>query len=92
MQDDPLEHVMEDDDFFLEEVKVTAPAPAAGPTQGTYVGKYGNSDIFPEQGFEDDFSYFDQRFSAFTTFSLFTCLIVMVTGAIFLMCMFLGYV
>ena len=90
MQDDPLEDVIEDDDFFGEEVGVTAPAP--GMTQGTYVGEYGDSGIFPDKDHGDDISYFDQRFSAFTTFSLFACLVVMVTGAIILICMFLGYV
>ena len=38
MQDDPLEDVIEDDDFFGEEDAVPAPAP--GVTQGTYVGEY----------------------------------------------------
>ena len=90
MQDNPLEDVIEDDDFFGEEVEVTAPAP--GMTQGTYVGEYGDSGIFPDKDYGDDILYFDQRFSAFTTFSLFACLIVMVIGAIFLICMFLGYV
>ena len=90
MQDDPLEDVIEDDDFFGEEVGVTAPAP--GMTQGTYVGEYGDSGIFPDKDRGDDISYFDQRFSAFTTFSLFACLVVMVTGAMILICMFLGYV
>ena len=92
MQDDPLEDVIEDDDFFGEEVEVTAPAPAPGMTQGTYVGEYGDSGIFPDKDHGDDISYFDQRFSAFTTFSLCACLVVMVIGAIFLICMFLGYV
>ena len=96
MQDDPLEDVIEDDDFFGEEVGVTAPAPAPGMTQGTYVGEYGDSGIFPDQDLEDDIDSeifnFDQHFSAFTTFSLFACLVVMVTGAIILICMFLGYV
>ena len=32
MQDDPPEDVIEDDDFFGEEVAVTAPAPAPGMT------------------------------------------------------------
>ena len=90
MQDDPLEDVIEDDDFFGEEVEVTAPAP--GMTQGTYVGEYGDSGIFPDKDHGDDISYFDQRFSAFTTFSLFACLVVMLIVAIFLICMFLGYV
>ena len=96
MQDDPLEDVIEDDDFFGEEVGVTAPAPAPGMTQGTYVGEYGDSGIFPDQDLEDDIDSeifnFDQHFSAFTTFSLFACLVVMVTGAMILICMFLGYV
>ena len=86
MQDDALEDVIEDDDFFGEEVEVTAPAP--GMTQGTYVGEYGDSGIFPDDGVDD----IPQHFSAFTTFSLFACLVVMVIGAIFLICMFLGYV
>ena len=90
MQDDPLEDVIEDDDFFGEEVEVTAPAP--GMTQGTYVGEYGDSGIFPDKDHGDDISYFDQRFSAFTTFSLFACLVVMLIVAIFLICMFLRYV
>ena len=90
MQDDPLEDVIEDDDFFGEEVGVTAPAP--GMTQGTYVGEYGDSGIFPDKDYGDDISYFDQRFSAFTTFSLFACLVVMLIVAIFLICMFLRYV
>jgi len=81
MQDDPLEDVIEDDDFFGEEVGVTAPAP--GMTQGTYVGEYGDSGIFPDKDHGDDISYFDQRFSAFTTFSLFACLVVMLIVAIF---------
>ena len=86
MQDDPLKDVTEDDDFFGEEVAVTAPAP--GMTQGTYVGEYGDSGDFPYVVTDD----IPQRFSAFTTFSLFACLVVMVIGAIFLICMFLGYV
>ena len=90
MQDDPLEDVIEDDDFFGEEVEVTAPAP--GMTQGTYVGEYGDSGIFPDKDYGDDISYFDQRFSAFTTFSLFACLVVMLIVAIFLICMSLRYV
>ena len=90
MQDDPLEDVIEDDDFFGEEVEVTAPAP--GMTQGSYVGEYGDSGIFPNRDWGDDIPYFDQRFSAFTTFSLFACVVVMVIGAIFLICMFFGYV
>ena len=90
MQDDPLEDVIEDGDFFGEEVGVTAPAP--GMTQGTYVGEYGDSGIFPDKDHGDDISYFDQRFSAFTTFSLFACLVVMLIVAIFLICMFLRYV
>ena len=94
MQDDPLENVIEDDDFFGEEVEGTATAP--GMTQGTYVGEYGDSGISPYQDLEDDIDSgifnFDQHFSAFTTFSLFACLVVMVTGAIILICMFLGYV
>ena len=85
MQDDPLEDVIEDDDFFGEEVAVTAPAP--GMTQGTYVGEYGDSGNLPY-----DLDDIPQRFSAFTNLSLFACLIVMVIGAIFLICMFLGYV
>ena len=84
MQDDPLEDVIEDDDFFGEEVAVTAP----GMTQGTYVGVYGDSGHFPYV-VEDDIP---QRFSTFTTLSLFACLVVMVIGAIFLIRMFLGYV
>ena len=92
MQDDPLEDVIEDDDFFGEEVGVTAPAPAPGMTQGTYVGEYGDSGIFPDKDHGDDISYFDQRFSAFTTFSLFACLVVMLIVAIFLICMSLRYV
>ena len=96
MQDDPLEDVIEDDDFFGEEVGVTAPAPAPGMTQGTYVGEYGDSGIFPDQDLEDDIDSeifnFDQHFSAFTTFSLFACLVVMLIVAIFLICMFLRYV
>ena len=90
MQDNSLEDVMEDDGFFSDEEGVTVPAP--GMTQGTYVGEYGDSGIFPDKNHGDDISYFDQRFSAFTTFSLFACLVVMVTGAIILICMFLGYV
>ena len=90
MQGDPLENVIEDDDFFGEEVEVTAPAP--GMTQGTYVGEYGDSGIFPDKDHGDDISYFDQRFSAFTTFSLFACLVVMLIVAIFLICMSLRYV
>ena len=90
MQDNSLEDVMEDDGFFSDEEGVTVPAP--GMTQGTYVGEYGDSGIFPDKDHGDDISYFDQRFSAFTTFSLFACLVVMVIGAIFLICMFLGYV
>ena len=90
MQDDPLEDVIEDDDFFGEEVRVTAPAPEM--TQETYVGEYGDSGIFPDKDHGDDISYFDQRFSAFTTFSLFACLVVMLIVAIFLICMFLRYV
>ena len=90
MQDDALEDVIEDDDFFGEEVEVTAPAP--GMTQGTYVGEYGDSGIFPDRDWGDDIPYFDQHFSAFTTFSLFACLVVMVINAIFLICMFFGYV
>ena len=86
MQDDPLEDVIEDDDFFGEEVAVTAPAP--GMTQGTYVGKYGDSGIFPDDGVDD----IPQRFSAFTTLSLFACFILMVICAGFLISMFLGYV
>ena len=89
MQDDPLENVIEDDDFFGEEVEVTAPAP--GMTQGTYVGEYGDS-VIPAKEYGDDIPYFEQHFSAFTTFSLFACLVVMVIGAIFLICMFFGYV
>ena len=85
MQDDPLEDVIEEDDFFGEEVEVTAPAP--GMTQGTYAGEYGDSGHLPYA--LDDIP---QRFPAFTNLSLFACLIVMVIGAIFLICMFLGYV
>ena len=86
MQDDPLEDVIEDDDFFGEEVAVTTPAPVM--TQGTYVGKYGDSGIFPDDGVDD----IPQRFSAFTTLSLFACFILMVICAGFLISMFLGYV
>ena len=86
MQDDPLEDVIEDDDFFCEEVGVTVPAPVM--TQGTYVGKYGDSGIFPDDGVDD----IPQRFSAFTTLSLFACFILMVICAGFLISMFLGYV
>ena len=89
MQDDPLEDVIEDDDFFGEEVEVTAPAP--GMTQGTYVGEYGDSKVFPKDGVKN-MTHTNLHFSAFTTFSLFACLIVMVISAIFLICMFLGYV
>ena len=85
MQDDPLEDVIEDDDFFGEEVEVTAPAP--GMTQGTYVGEYGDTEYFPYVLVDNP-----QHFSAFTTLSLFACLVVMVIGAIFMICMFLGYV
>ena len=85
MQDDPPEDVIEDDDFFGEEVAVTAPAP--GMTQGTYVGEYGDSGNLPYT--LDDIP---QRFSAFTNLSLFACLIVIVIGAIFLIRVFLGYV
>ena len=88
MQDDPLEDVIEDDDFFGEEVGVTAPAP--GMTQGTYVGEYGDSGHLPYA--LDDLDDIPQRFSAFTTFSLFACLVVMLIVAIFLICMFLRYV
>ena len=87
MQDDPLEDVIEDDDFFGEEVEVTAPAPAPGMTQGTYVGEYGDSGDLPYA--LDDIP---QRFSAFTTLSLFACFILMVICAGFLISMFLGYV
>ena len=94
MQDNSLEDVMEDDGFFSDEEGVTVPAP--GMTQGTYVGEYGDSGIFPDQDLEDDIDSeifnFDQHFSAFTTFSLFACLVVMVTGAMILICMFLWYV
>ena len=85
MQDEPPENVIEDDDFFGEEVAVTAPAP--GMTQGTYVGEYGDSGNLPYT--LDDIP---QRFSAFTNLSLFACLIVIVIGAIFLIRVFLGYV
>ena len=85
MQDDPPEDVIEDDDFFGEEVAVTAPAP--GMTQGTYVGEYGDSGNLPYT--LDDMP---QRFSAFTNLSLFACLVVIVIGAIFLIRVFLGYV
>ena len=85
MQDDPPEDVIEDDDFFGEEVAVTAPAP--GMTQGTYVGEYGDSGNLPYT--LDDIP---QRFSAFTNLSLFACLVVIVIGAIFLIRVFLGYV
>ncbi len=85
MQDEPPENVIEDDDFFGEEVAVTAPAP--GMTQGTYVGEYGDSGNLPYT--LDDIP---QRSSAFTNLSLFACLIVIVIGAIFLIRVFLGYV
>ncbi len=88
MQDDPLKDVMEDDDFFGEEVGVTAQAPAPGMTQGTYVGEYGDSGDFPYV-VQDDVP---QRFSTFTTLSLFACLVVMVIGTFFLIRVFLGYV
>ena len=86
MQDDPLKDAIEDDDFFGEENGVAAPAP--GMTQGTYVGEYGDSGHFPYV-FQDDIP---QRFSTFTSLSLFVCLVVMVIGAIFLIRVFLGYV
>ena len=89
MQDDPLEDVIEDDDFFGDEDGVTVPA--LGKELGTYVGEYGVSGIFPEDG-RDDISHTEQHFSVFTTFSVFACLVVMVTSAIFLICMLLGYV
>jgi hypothetical protein len=88
MQDDPLEDVIEDDDFFGEEVAVTAPAP--GMTQGTYVGEYGDSGRLPYA--LDDLDDIPQRFFAFTTLSLFACFILMVICAGFLISMFLGYV
>ncbi len=88
MQDDPPEDVIEDDDFFGEEVEVTAPAP--GITQGTYVGEYGDSGHLPYA--LDDLDDIPQRFSAFTTLSLFACFILMVICAGFLISMFLGYV
>ena len=88
MQDDPLEDVIEDDDFFGEEVEVTAPAP--GMTQGTYVGEYGDSGHLPYA--LDDLDDIPQRFSAFTTLSLFACFILMVICAGSLISMFLGYV
>ena len=87
MQDDPLTDVMENDDFFGEEVGVTVQAPAPGMTQGTYVGEYGDSGNLPYT--LDDIP---QRSSAFTNLSLFACLIVIVIGAIFLIRVFLGYV
>ena len=86
MQDDPLEDVIEDNDFFGEEVAVTAPAP--GMTQGTYVGEYGDSGRLPYA--LDDLDDIPQRFSAFTTLSLFACFILMVICAGFLISMFLG--
>ena len=86
MQDDPLEDVIEDDDFLSDENVVTTPAP--GKKLGTFVEASSNSGIFPNK----NRSYTGQRFSAFTTFSLFACLIVMVISAIFLICMFFGYV
>ena len=79
----------EDDDFLIKKFEA---ALAPGMTQGTYVGEYGDSGIFPDKDHGDDISYFDQRFSAFTTFLLFACLVVMLIVAIFLICMFLGYV
>ena len=88
MQDDPLEDVIEEDDFFSEEVEVTASAP--GITQGTYVGEYGDSGHLPYA--LDDLDDIPQRFSAFTTLSLFACFIFMVICAGFLISMFLGYV
>ena len=89
MQDDPLEDVIEDDDFLSDKNVVTTPAPGKNP--GTYVEASNNSGIFPNNS-RDGISYTGQRFSAFTTFSLFACLIVMVISAIFLICMFFGYV
>ena len=85
MQDDPLEDVIEEDDFFGEAVEVTAPAP--GMTQGTYVGEYGDSEDFPYVLVD-----IPQHFSTFTTLLLFACFILMVICAGFLISMFLGYV
>ena len=82
MEVDPLEEVIEDDDFRCDE---------DGGTQGAYVGEYGDSKVFPKDGVKN-MTHTDLYFSAFTTFSLFACLIVMVISAIFLICMFLGYV
>ena len=89
MQDDPLEDVIEDDDFFGEEVEVTAPAP--GMTQGNYVGEYGDSGAFPGDGV-DGIPNTELHFSTFTTLLLFACFILMVICAAFLISMFLGYV
>ena len=91
MQDDPLEDVIEEDDFFGEEVEVTAPAPAPGMTQGTYVGKYGDSGTFPGDGV-DGIPNTELHFSTFTTLLLFACFILMVICAAYLISMFLGYV
>ena len=52
MQDNSLEDVMEDDGFFSDEEGVTVPAP--GMTQGTYVGEYGDSGIFPAKDYGDN--------------------------------------
>ena len=82
MRDDPLKDVIEDDDFRCGE---------DGVTQGAYVGKYGDSKVFPKDG-ENYIPSTELRFSAFTTSSLFACLIVMVISAIFLICMFFGIV
>ena len=89
MEVDPLEEIIEDDDFRCDEDGVTAPAP--GVTQGAYVGKYSDSGLFPKDGV-NNITHTELHFSAFTTFSLFACLIVMMISAIFLICMFLGYV
>ena len=89
MQDGPLQDVIEDDDFFGDADGVTAPAP--GKKLGAYVGTYGDSGLLPETD-----TWFDstakQNFSPLTTFLLFVCLIVMVIGAIFLICMFIGFI
>ncbi len=82
MEVDPLEELFEDDDFRCDE---------DGVTQGAYVGKTSDSKVFPKDGV-NNITHTDLHFSAFTTFSLFACLIVMVISAIFLICMFLGYV
>ena len=82
MEVDPLEEVIEDDDFRCDE---------DGGTQGAYEGKYSDSGVFPKDRV-NNITHTDLHFSAFTTFSLFACLIVMVISAIFLIYMFLGYV